>query len=328
MASTIDLLSEKVNRVLGKADNTSDISKEDFRNYMGVAQSNLKAMIESFDGLQPEESTALGESILERIRDRAAMNVQIYGMYSSRLRGLAQKEERNAPFSSLLHAAKGYSTVLDELDKSIDKLFENKVISLYNTKLSHIAVMGVIKNACDLCDFSWFLFNGICYDIGMGIERPAKYRFSYMNTVKEKMAALVSDIYAGVGDGAIFNEIIKLRRENKDMLVVNDNNEINTGMISSASLGKGLGGSITAGLMSLNVFRWIGEAWNNFRDSHYRALEEKRDWMQTHVQMLRLKLQGMSPDDREYQKLQKIINNYDNMVAAADEKIKKYREED
>ena len=328
MANAIDLLSEKVNKILGRADNTADISKEDFRNYMGVAQSNLKAMIESFDELKPEEATALGESILGRIRDRAAMNIQIYSMYTNRLSGQAQREERKAPFASLVHAAKSYSTVLDELDKSIDKLFENKVISIYNTKLSHIAIMGVIKNACDLCDFSWFLFNGICFDIGMGIEKPAKYRFSYMNTVKEKMAGLVNDIYAGVGDGAIFNEILKLRRENKDMLVVNDNNEINSGMISSAGLNRGLGGSITAGLMSLNIFRWIGEAWNNYRDSHYRALEEKRDWMQTHVQMLRLKLQGMDTNDREYQKLQKIINNYDNMVAAADEKIKKYREED
>ena len=328
MASMIDLLGEKVNKILGKADNTADISKEDFRNYMGVAQSNLKAMIESFEELRQEEANALSESILGRIKDRGAMNIQIYSMYLNRLSGQAQREERKVAFSSLLHAAKSYSFVLDEIDRNIDKLFENKVISLYNTKLSHIAIFGVIKNACELCDFSWFLFNGICYDIGMGIEKPAKYRFSFMNSVKEKMAGLVSDIYAGVGDGAIYNEIMKIRRENKDMLIVNDNNEINGSMISSAGLNKGIAGSITAGFMNINVFRWIGEAWNNFRDSHYRALEEKRDWMQTHVQMLRLKLQGMDSNDREYQKLQKIINNYDNMVAAADEKIKKYREED
>lgn len=328
MASVIDLLGEKVNKILGKADNTADFSKEDFRNYMGVAQSNLKAMIESFEELKPDEASILGNAILERIKDRGAMNIQIYSMYLSRLSGQAQREERKVAFSSLLHAAKSYLLVLDEIDRNIDKLFENKVISLYNTKLSHIAIFGVIRNACDLCDFSWFLFNGICYDIGMGIERPAKYRFSYMNSVKEKMSGLVSDIYAGVGDGAIYNEIMKIRRENKDMLIVNDNNEVNDSMISSAGLNKGISGSITAGFMSINVFRWIGEAWNNFRDSHYRALEEKRDWMQTHVQMLRLKLQGMNENDREYQKLQKIINNYDNMVAAADEKIKKYREEE
>lgn len=328
MASVIDLLGEKVNKILGKADNTADFSKEDFRNYMGVAQSNLKAMVESFEELRPEEANALGETILGRIKDRGAMNIQIYSMYINRLSGQAQREERKVAFSSLLHAAKSYLFVLDEIDKNINKLFENKVISLYNTKLSHIAIFGVIRNACDLCDFSWFLFNGICYDIGMGIEKPAKYRFSYMNTVKEKMAGLVSDIYAGVGDGAIYNEIMRIRRENKDMLIVNDNNEVNDSMISSAGLNKGISGSITAGFMDINVFRWIGEAWNNFRDNHYRALEEKRDWMQTHVQMLRLKLQGLDTNDREYQKLQKIINNYDNMVAAADEKIKKYREDD
>lgn len=328
MASMIDLLGEKVNKILRKADDTSDFSKEDFRNYLGVAQSNLKAMLESFDELRQEELSALGGIIMERFKDRGAMNIQIYSMYLNRLSGQAQREERQVAFSSLTHAAKSYMLVLDEIDKNVDKLFENKVISLYNTKLSHIAIFGVIRNACDLCDFSWFLFNGVCYDIGMGIERPAKYRFSYMNTIKEKMAGLVSDIYAGVGDGAIYNEIMKIRRENKDMLIVNDNNEVNDSVISSAGLNKSICGSITAGFMNINIFRWIGEAWVNYRDSHYRALEEKRSWMETHVQMLRLKLQGMDPKDREYQKLQKIINNYDNMVAAADEKIKKYREEE
>lgn len=327
MASTIDLLGEKVNKVLKNGADTKDISKEDFRNFMGITLSSLKALLESFGDLQQSECEALGLSMLEKQRDRAAMNVQIYFLYQSRLSGQAQRDERKSPFSSLITAAKNYQTVLDEIDKNIDKMFENKVISLYNTKLSHIAIVGVIKNACDLCDFSWYLFNGICYDIGMGIEKPAKYRFSYMNTMKEKMSALVSDMYAGVGDGAIFNEVLRLRRENKDMLLVNDQNEVNSGMITTANLTKGLCGSITAGLMSLNIFRWIGEAWNSYRDSYYRGLEEKRDWMQTHVQMLRLKLQGMDQNDREYQKLQKIINNYDDMVAAADEKIKKYREE-
>ena len=328
MASAIDLLGEKVNKVLKNGADTKDISKEDFRNFMGITLSSLKAMLESFGELQQSESEALGLSMLERQKDRAAMNVQIYYLYLSRLSGQAQRDERKTPFSSLITAAKNYQTVLDEIDKNIYKMFENKVISLYNTKLSHVAIVGVIKNACDLCDFSWYLFNGICYDIGMGIEKPAKYRFSYMNTMKEKMSALVSDMYAGVGDGAIFNEVLRLRRENKDMLLVNDQNEVNSGMISTANLTKGLCGSITAGLMNLNIFRWIGEAWNSYRDSYYRGLEEKRDWMQTHVQMLRLKLQGMDQNDREYQKLQKIINNYDDMVAAADEKIKKYREED
>ena len=148
MASMIDLLGEKVNKILGKADNTADISKEDFRNYMGVAQSNLKAMIESFEELRQEEANALSESILGRIKDRGAMNIQIYSMYLNRLSGQAQREERKVAFSSLLHAAKSYSFVLDEIDRNIDKLFENKVISLYNTKLSHIAIFGVIKNAC------------------------------------------------------------------------------------------------------------------------------------------------------------------------------------
>lgn len=327
MPSTTDLLGEKVNRVLKNGSEVQDISKEDFRNFMGVTQTALKNMIESFEELKQDECKALGMAMMDKYKERSAMNVQIYQLYISRLNSQANKEERAVPFSSLLKAAQGYKLVIDDLDKSIDKLFENKVISLYNTKLSHVAVIGVIRNASDLCDFAWFLFNGVCFDIGMGIEKPAKYRFSYMNTVKERMSGLVNDIYAGIGDGAIFNEILKLRKDNKDLLLVNEEEKASSGMLATAQLNRGLTGSITAGLMNLNVFRWIGEAWNSYRDSHYRGLEEKRDWMQTHVQLLRLKLQGMDENDREYQKLQKIINNYDNMVAAADEKIKKYREE-
>ena len=145
MASTIDLLGEKVNKVLKNGADTKDISKEDFRNFMGITLSSLKALLESFGDLQQSECEALGLSMLEKQRDRAAMNVQIYFLYQSRLSGQAQRDERKSPFSSLITAAKNYQTVLDEIDKNIDKMFENKVISLYNTKLSHIAIVGVIK---------------------------------------------------------------------------------------------------------------------------------------------------------------------------------------
>ena len=327
MPTATDLLSDKVNRILKKSSDISDMSKEDFRNFIGLTRSELKAFAEGISDLKPEENKALGMAMMNEYKNRSAMNIQIYQLYFNRLNGQAQRDERNAAFSSLLKAANGYLTVIDDLDKNIDKIFENKVISLYNTKLSHIAVIGAVQNASTLCNFAWFLFNGVCYDIGMGISKPAKYRFSYINTAKEQISTLVSNMYSGVGDGAIFNEILKLRKENKDMLLVNDQEEANSGMISTAQINRSLTGSITAGLMNLNIFRWIGEAWNNYRDSHYRRIEETRDWMQTHVQLLRLKLQGMDQNDREYQKLQKICENYDNMVAEADEKIKKYREE-
>lgn len=328
MTGTIDLLSDKVNRILKNGSNFADIDKNDFRNFMGIAQSSLKAMVESFEDLSEDEMKAFGLEISEQARNRSAMNIQIYKQFEERLSSKPLRAEQTVPFSSILAAAKRYMVVLDELDKNIDKLFENKVISLYNIKISNIAIVGVIKNACDLSDFAWFLFTGICYDIGMGLERPPKYRFTYMNSVKERMRNIVDDIYNGIGDGAIFNEILKIRRENKDMLLVDDNNEISNGMISTANINQSFGKSVISGLMSLNIFRWLGETWNTYRDSYYRSLEEKRDWMQTHIQLLRLKIQGLDKSDREFQKLQKIINNYDNMVAAADEKIKKYREED
>jgi len=327
MAGAIDLLSDKVNRILKDGSDLADISKDDFRNFMGIAQSSLKAMIDSFEGLEDAELKALGLEISSQTKNRSAMNVQIYKQFEEHLSSRPLRDEQTIPFSSILNTAKKYAIVLDELDKNIDKLFEHKVISLYNVKISNIAVIGVLKNACDLSDFAWYLFNGLCYDIGMGLERPAKYRFTYMNSVKERMRDIVNDAYNGIGDGAIFNEIMKIRRENKDMLIVNDNNEINSGMISTTDLTRSFGKSVVTGLMNLNIFRWLGEAWNNYRDGYYRSLEEKRDWMQTHIQMLRLKIQGLNESDREYQKLQKIINNYDDMVASADEKIKKYREE-
>lgn len=328
MSTVVELLSEKANRILKRGNDISDFSKEDFLNFMGVTQSSLKAVVESFEEIQSAEMKSLGVYVQERINDRAAMNIQIYRQFLGRIGNEAQKDERNGVFSSILNAIKKYQLVLNEIEKNINSLFENKVISLYNTKLSHVAIIGVIKNAGTLCDFAWFLFNGVCFDIGLGIERPARYRFSFLNTYKDQMGACVNDLYAGVGDGAIFNEIVQLRRNNKDILLVNEEEKVNDSMISTAGLNQSLSSSIIAGLMDLNIFRWIGEAWNLYRDSHYRGLEEKKDWMKTHVQLLRFKLQGMSEDDREYQKYQKIINNYDNMVAAADEKIKQYRKED
>lgn len=327
MPSTVELLSEKVGKIVKDGDNLSDISKEDFRNYIGITLSGLKGINESFDELDDDDAKGLRILIQDNSRNRNAMNLMIYTTFSNRLCESAKKDERTRAFSSLKQTAIGYTHILNEIDRNIDTLFENKTISIYNTKLSHVAILGVIKNASDLYDFSWFLFNGVCYDIGMGIEKPARYRFVFMNSVKEKIADIVNGIYTRVGDGAIFNEVMKLRKENKDTLLINDENKPNETVVASVALNRDIGKSIQAGFMSLNIFRWIGEAWNTFRDNHFRSIEDKRDWMQTHVQLLRLKLQGLDENDREYQRLKKIIGNYDNMVSAADEKIKNYREE-
>ena len=91
MPTATDLLSEKVNRILKKGSDISDMSKEDFRNYIGITHSELKAFIEGFSELKPEENKALGMAMMDEYKNRSAMNIQIYQLYTSRLNGQAQR---------------------------------------------------------------------------------------------------------------------------------------------------------------------------------------------------------------------------------------------
>ena len=95
-------------------------------------------------------------------------------------------------------------------------------------------------------------------------------------------------------------------------------------MIKYNAMSAGTNRLITSGVGGLNIFRWLGEAWNNLKHATYQRQCNTKEWMETHVQLLKQELSGKDPNDPEYIRLAKIVKNYDDLINDADKKINDY----
>ena len=55
---------------------------------------------------------------------------------------------------------------------------------------------------------------------------------------------------------------------------------------------------------------------------------KEKEWMESHVALLKLQLQNVDPNSDEYRKQVKIIAAYDEMIAGLDQKIDAYLNEE
>lgn len=274
-------------------------------------------------------------SLSEQSRKKLAARISstkdhngVSDLYKSFVKGLernAASKEKTAAFESIMSAAAATEAIVAELSKNIDALFANKVISIYNTKVSHAMALGMLHDAKTFARWSSYLFTGISSNLAN--LQIAKYRINFLESNLSQMVNYVNDLNNKTGVYNILTSIKQIRTNNKDAKIVSDSNSPNTAVVlGDGSMRQQELDMFKKGLHSLNPFRLIGEAWNLFKHWLNDWNVSDKQWMEAHVALLRLELEGVSPDSEEYIRLQKIIDVYDEKIIKLDKKINEYYE--
>jgi hypothetical protein len=123
----------------------------------------------------------------------------------------------------------------------------------------------------------------------------------------------------------VISELDKAGRNN-DVNLIGDDNTANLGFVQTTSYTPMMRNLFTTGARSFVhvIFQSLGELWNLIKNHKYTKAKKEKEWMEAHVALLKLQLQGVDPNSDEYRKQVQIIESYNEMIAELDQKIAQY----
>lgn len=302
------------------------IEKETIRQQIDTVISSLEVVVNTLQSLSDSEKIKLKNKMDSLQPKRIYVGPSVYYGYVGKLNGAAYRVEKNLLFDSVLDSTKTFIKVLKKLDINLNKIVDTNSISIYNSKVSTMAVLGLINDGEILANWSLFLFDAIAGAVSISTFKPIKYREIYLLAHEETIVKIVNISVGFKQEEVFFNLLAELEKSGQDVYVVNSNGDSNLALIEPTLVKlatKGMFGEI---FTNLNIFRILGESWNLMQHTKFLRLQREKEWMEAHVALLKLQLNDVDEDSPEYTNLTKIIDSYSNQIAKADQKLNQYIE--
>ena len=320
---------EKINKQLkkfltGGVYRESQIATSDFEEYLYILQDELRLFHRTIETLTSKELKKIAILADELKLNTKLSGITSYRTYKATLKGKAAMAEDIQMFSSLVYATKKCEKLIDQLVETYTNSLQKKTITLTNTQISDFTIMGAVVKIDAIAQFAIFAFTSVSSNITTPDFIVPKYRILKMAKLNAEVASDINNLYLGLGLTNIARNMKSLKKKNQDIKLVDTD-----GLPQTQFIGNLIPDSVAnllTGIFNINMFRWLGEIWINYRHGIYLKQEEEREWIKNHINMLRMEI-GEIGSDEERERLSKIIANYDAKVAKLDRQISAYKEE-
>lgn len=297
------------------------ISKEDFKENLGLIMGQLTNFINTISNIQGSD------------KDQFSKRIVVFATPGNLFCNTCVEISKllHAPkvgFDQFVMVAQNLNSVLQMVERNVNVLFNEKFTTVYNAKVSQLAVFQIVNQAQIFSNFAVYLFDGILYEIIVNegvheLNQPKPYRYDFINKYKLGVVELMKVGSLPNGANQLISEIDNLRKSS-DVSLINDVNQVN----GAIRVVKNKFGLLEGGATILaSIFRYFGEWGVLMRNLKYQKMIQEREWLQNHTDLLKLQLNGVDPNSDEYRKAVKIINTYNDMIRDLDLKISSYMED-
>lgn len=252
----------------------------------------------------------------------------IYEEYIKQLRGKASGEERTRPMGSLLKANASFGKLLEEISKKIDKLFEQDSIDVFNVRMSHLAILGIIRQSDMVLNFTMYLYSFMVRAASRSTVSIPKYREVYLIDKCDRVSSIVSQLLDKKGPYNFLQEVETIRRKNADVVLGATGSFNFEGFAIISNYTTSFLDNLASALSCLNIFGAALDAWDDYKLSKYERNKETKEWLENHVALLRMDMEDMDKTSPEYNKILSIIKAYDDKIADYDKAIIAFEQED
>lgn len=322
MKTSITELDHVVTTQLSLGKKQVSITKDQVLEMCDLYKEKLTTAVRSIENIQ-----AAGETLTRPILfpsknpDKSSMFASwIYSEVYKNIGPIAERMEQQSPLSSFRATALNYITIISRINAEIDTLLSEKTITIFNAKVSTVAILGLLEEANQVGKFINTFLTCFFNQIAPGTDELAPY---ILNMLMQNTRLFADLVARNVGSEK--NEFAKTVKafKGKDVYLVSNDNDSNV-KLAELTLGELPESTVKQGARGFAIFRWIGNMFFDVRDNLMRRLKQERDLLQTQLDLAKLKMDGISESDPEYQKLVKLINGYIATIASLDKQLQKY----
>lgn len=323
MSKALDNLGSAVEKTVRLASGTT-ITKDKLIDLLDEDLGALYNVSQFFTAIG-ENNDKLQEWLTVNVKNNQLPSIRAYNNIASKLTSLAASANKTSFLGAMCDTTSALIIILEDISSNIGKLFTDKNITVYNTKISHVAVLGMIESAKDFADYTVAFIETLMADRNPRLGKPEKYILNKVSNYIE-VADLMNRVLNNRLSKTFTSAILKYRNGGSDNLVVNSENRSTVKFTKINS--EVTEADINAGARGFRIFKWIGDFFVDRKDRKNRKRIAIRDQLQARARLLQLELNGVEADTPEYQRLVKIIANYQKQIDRLNQEIDKYENED
>ena len=252
----------------------------------------------------------------------------VYSNFLKGLRGKAADAERKRPLGAILNANAAYCKLLEEVSKKIDYLVENDSVTIFNVRMSFLAILGLLRNSDKVLKFSQFMYTFLVRVESRSATGIPKYRDQYLIDNWQEVANQISLIVDKKGPYNFLQDVDTMRKRNADVVLGATGKFDFMNYITKSNYTPGFLDNLLSALSCLNIFGAALDAWDDYRLERYKRDKETKEWLETHVSLLRMDMDSMDKTSPEYKKMIDIIKAYDDKISEYDKAISDFEKED
>jgi hypothetical protein len=260
------------------------------------------------------------------------VNIPTKDIYTYILKNLvrdANIAETTSMFSVIFAVNKVYIGVLNEIEKNLDKIMENDTIDMFNSRVSHVAVFGILQESEIFGIFTTYLYRqiSIIASNAKHASKIQKYRSDYMLKTVNDYVTILNTIFSKTGKYNFMHELDKIKRTNLNTKIYSDNMPF-TDITNESDFTNSNIFHLNFGIRGFSVFNWLGTWYIDWKHKKYEKNKDLKEWMEAHNALLKLELSNVSEDSPEYQRQLKIIDYWDDKISKLDRDINEYLNKD
>lgn len=285
-----------------------------------------KANAETLNVLSTQEMNSWMLKVTQALNSTTSKSRDVYDRYSKGLSSSASALERKCFLSSLKVINKDIIPVLNGILNNIDSFIENDKVELYETKMSQLAILGICRDSTCIATFTQYLYTYLIRVTSNMYDDIPRYREEYMLDNVDKVSKIVSNFCDRKGYYNFNQDMTKIKRQNADLILgANGKFSFNQyiGSVRNFYTADILD-SILSALSCLNLYDHVMNFIDDYKLERDNRNKETKEWLETHVAVLRMELEEKDKSSKEYAKLENIIKAYDAKITEYDEAIQAF----
>lgn len=317
--STLSLLGAAVSKLTGLSKDSSEgIRKDEIVPYLDMVGDFAESMKTAAS--DKNVSKAVSEMLSStKLPDPGANIVKsAYLVYLKSLNTQLNTAEKASPLGSVVTVCGKITADVTMIRRKFAELFngtDHADIPLDQLKVTATVALGYLEIASEYLRFATVVIGAVS-----GISIPT-YRANSAMELAAPCARFANSLYVRPLSRTVIDDIEAMRRKGTDVYVVTDGKSVDEYASDSEYSPTDLA-NVNGFIRS--PFLAIGQWFGSWRQNRYEKLKAEKEWMLNNVILIRSRMARMDPGSPEYERQEKIAQNYSDMISAADRKIAKY----
>ena len=244
-------------------------------------------------------------------------------MYNRPVKDLIMKTHAFAP---VIDVNKKFVKILQQAQKNIDKLIVDDELTIFSTRISHVALLGLLKQSELYGTYSSFLLSQFIKIAADDRSLTPGYRVQYLVSNLSDFAKVTNLVSEKVGRYSFLGEVENMKKKNINMLLYANGKTFDF-FTRSSDFNITTLSYLKHGVNALNIFGWIGGIFIDIQHQRYLKNKQTKEWMENSVALLKMSLDETDPNDPKYRNQMDIIEAYSTEISKLDKKINEYLEE-